>query len=308
MIIEGTTLVDFDVAEFGSEELTIPDNVTEINTRIKLTGKPNKTVKVLNLNNVKSVFVEAEMEKGGIIKDLVGLSPIFSGVTKVIAPELETIPKHFFEGRASLTTLIAPKVKVIENYAFTGCKNLKEIQIGSAEIIGNEVFSRAAVEEIEFSDNIKEIGSHAFAHTNLEIVDVKGAKCSGGTFADCKQLRVLKISKLSAVASTVINRCEIFSLLEVKDTISRAKAFPFVTSNYTYKIKSKDGEIEVIGNWNDCKSYNILQKIIIDPEYSIYVVKGGYLVWSHSKDTFISHEKESLDKAMKDIEYDRKRR
>lgn len=308
MKIVDSVLVQFDEEDFTSEELIIPDEVTEIKTIMEWSGKRNKIVKVLNLNNVRDLFITGTVIKNGKPKPFTGLSPLFSGITMIIAPELESMSSYFFSNRASLTTLVAPKVKRIGNYAFTGCSNLKDVEICSAELIEKEAFSRTAVETIEFSDNIKDIGSHAFAHTQLVEVDVKGAKCNGGAFAGCNKLNTLKISKLSAVASTAINYCESFKTLEVGDKISRAKVFPFVSNNFTYNIKSEDEEIKVIGNGYDCKSYNIIQKIAIDSEYAVCIVKGGYLVWSHSRDSFISYEKESLDKVMQIIEYEKRRK
>ena len=145
----------------GVTEITIPDNVTSIGSR---------------------VFFNC------------------SDLTKVTLPDgLKSIGSSAFGNCSGLTSITIPdSVETINESAFNGCAGLEAINMGNGvRDIGSFAFGECtSLREVEFSNCITNIGMYAFIRcSSLASINLpdNGVKLNSGTFAYCTNLANIEI-------------------------------------------------------------------------------------------------------------------
>ena len=136
---------------------------------------------------------------------------------------ITTIGNGAFSGNSTIREVVIPYVTVISDYAFYSCDRLKTVTQnvyvdglgaiitdtntinanlaankpydveGEFDYIGTCAFASTSITALpEMSDKLDEIGAYAFAHSDIEVVDLSaynGIEIGEGAFYNCKELR-----------------------------------------------------------------------------------------------------------------------
>ncbi|MDD3947327.1 MAG: leucine-rich repeat protein, partial [Clostridia bacterium] len=97
-----------------------------------------------------------------------------TSVTFATAAVLETIGRDAFEGNISLTSVTLPaSLKFIENSAFENCSALSSLLFASGaslQSIGTYAFAHTALDIVNLPQTTQELGDYAFAYTTLTAI------------------------------------------------------------------------------------------------------------------------------------------
>ncbi len=187
------------------------------------------------------------------------------------------IEKYAFEKCSSLRSIRVNAAK-IEKGAFSFCRSLETAVIGGISVLEDEVFAGCvSLREVKLSDEVKEIGRRCFDEcTSLGSIDLRNIRTIGErafercdalteadltntnagyhAFADCSELRTIRLSSSTVLQSRVFSGCT------SADTVV-LDGIEYHFSGFTQSRNSVDNELplkvqEVIGSVYSCFRVN----------------------------------------------------
>ena len=165
-----------------SEEITLPEFVTEIDDGV---FKQWRKLKKINLENIKRIGEEAFME---------------TGLEEVVAPSLLEIESFAFNLCKKLTKVVIPAVKFIKHKTFENCQDLKYIELSECKSIEDYAFSNCY--KLEFNKEVLNMKLHQLAFNN------------------CRNYEVATEEKLNIKGDTVIGfKNKVGTVLNIREVI-----------------------------------------------------------------------------------------
>ena len=175
-------LKSVDASLKDSEEITLPEFVTEIDDGV---FKQWRKLKKINLENIKRIGEEAFME---------------TGLEEVVAPSLLEIESFAFNLCKKLTKVVIPAVKSIKHKAFENCQDLKYIELSECKSIEDYAFSNCY--KLEFNKEVLNMKLHQLAFNN------------------CRNYEVATEEKLNIKGDTVIGfKNKVGTVLNIREVI-----------------------------------------------------------------------------------------
>jgi len=213
----------------GISEITIPDNVKEVESRAFASCNNLKKITVSDavsvdegafedcgfINEPDSFFLSRETEEGICYREYLDYAVITGGLEAVdgvitIPSELGGLPVtkigyDSFRWSEGIEKIVMPDtVTEIEYYAFNECANLKTIVFSkNLKVIGESAFGGcSAIKEILLPESLEEIGCEAFYNCNglSEVVFPDGIKIiAERAFGWCDSLKNVKYPETAEV-------------------------------------------------------------------------------------------------------------
>ena len=113
---------------------------------------------------------------------------------------------------SNISSVSGKCVTVIDNGAFENCSSLVTVDTPAVEYIGNRCFKNCSkLTSIDFSQNVTELGSGAFAFTGLSTADFRNANVGSSAFEGSRVV-VARIDKAENLERTFCE-CELLSSL-----------------------------------------------------------------------------------------------
>lgn len=116
---------------------------------------------------------------------------------EVAAKELSYVDSFAF-ANSGITKFTANGEYYIFDSAFKNCKNLNTINLENVYLIDNSAFENCtSLKNVEFCEDVFDIGALAFANTGLTEVEIYGDNCYvyEGAFKDCANLETVRLEK-----------------------------------------------------------------------------------------------------------------
>lgn len=173
---------------------------------------------------------------------------------------------------SSIEKVSADSIMWVYDGAFKNCKNLVEIDLTTTDYIGIGAFENCtALTQVEFAENVGEIGELAFSNTGLKDVVIYGDDCyvREGAFKGCKELESVRLEEgVSYVGMNAFLDCPKLKTIYLSKTIESIEdnafngcdnvTFELVknTTAYKYIKNNTDFNFEMVGN------YSFFQRII----------------------------------------------
>ena len=193
-------------------------NFAEAGAGIKVKVENNKIVRaegngVLAIGkNIKVVYLGTSLWKGEL--DVTGFkvdsgNKYFSAVDGVLFNKDKSELVYYPNARKGASYTVKKTVNTINGSAFSYNKHLKDIAI---------------------KNGVKNIGSDAFACSNVKNVTIPGSVSSigGGLFSGCEKLeKVVCDADISSITSGMFSGCSSLKTFKIPDSVSKIMEFAF---------------------------------------------------------------------------------
>lgn len=264
-----------------SEEITLPEFVTEIDDGV---FKQWRKLKKINLENIKRIGEEAFMETG--LEEVVAPSlleiesfafNLCKKLTKVVIPAVKSIKHKTFENCQDLKYIELSECKSIEDYAFSNCyklefnkevlnmklhqlafNNCRNYEVATEEklnikgdtVIGfkNKVGTVLNIREVILPESVKKVSDRAFFNGNFAKINIENVQMIGEeAFAFCHLLNSVDMRKVKEIGNGAFYDC---SKLKSLGDISEVKEIPASCFAFCYSLKEVDFTgVERIGSF-----------------------------------------------------------
>jgi len=264
-----------------SEEITLPEFVTEIDDGV---FKQWRKLKKINLENIKRIGEEAFMETG--LEEVVAPSlleiesfafNLCKKLTKVVIPAVKSIKHKTFENCQDLKYIELSECKNIEDYAFSNCyklefnkevlnmklhqlafNNCRNYEVATEEklnikgdtVIGfkNKVGTVLNIREVILPERVKKVSDRAFFNGNFAKINIENVHMIGeDAFAFCHLLNVVDMRNVKEIGKGAFYDC---SKLKSLGDISGVKEIPASCFAFCYSLKEVDFTgVERIGSF-----------------------------------------------------------
>ena len=264
-----------------SEEITLPEFVTEIDDGV---FKQWRKLKKINLENIKRIGEEAFMETG--IEEVVAPSlleiesfafNLCKKLTKVVIPAVKSIKHKTFENCQDLKYIELSECKNIEDYAFSNCyklefnkevlnmklhqlafNNCRNYEVATEEklnikgdtVIGfkNKVGTVLNIREVILPERVKKVSDRAFFNGNFAKINIENVHMIGeDAFVFCHLLNVVDMRNVKEIGKGAFYDC---SKLKSLGDISGVKEIPASCFAFCYSLKEVDFTgVERIGSF-----------------------------------------------------------
>ena len=208
---------------------------------------------VLMINNIKPVVNAASLWQ------IEGTTIIaYNGTESVVTvPEgMTKIGEGAFSSNTKINKVILPdSMKELGMRAFAGCTGLSEINIENVAKFGEVCFEGTAIQEVVFSDEVKEIPVGLFAYASIQTV-VLGKNVTtiaSSAFYNCKSLKEIQLSDcLFSIGSKAFYNTTALTSIMLPDGLLEIGSQAFYNSGLT--SVSIPGTIETVeaGTFSNC--------------------------------------------------------
>ncbi len=279
-----------------SEEITLPEFVTEIDDGV---FKQWRNLKKINLENIKRIGEEAFKETA--LEEVIAPSlleiesfafNLCKKLTKVVMPAVKSIKYKTFENCQDLKYIELSECKDIEDYAFSNCyklefnkevlnmklhqlafNNCRNYEVATEEklnikgdtVIGfkNKIGTVLNIREVILPDSVKKISDRAFFNGNFTKINIENIQSIGeDAFAFCHLLKAVDMRNVKEIGNGAFYDC---SKLKSLGDISGVKEIPASCFAFCYSLKEIDlTGVERIGSFAfvDCGFTAVDLKIV----------------------------------------------
>ena len=264
-----------------SEEITLPEFVTEIDDGV---FKEWRKLKRINLENIKRISEEAFMGTGleeVIAPSLLEVKPfafnLCKKLTKVVMPAVKSIKYKTFENCQDLKYIELSECKDIEDYAFSNCyklefnkevlnmklhqlafNNCRNYEVATEEKLNikgdtvtgfkNKIGTVLNIREVILPERVKKVSDRAFFNGNFAKINIENVHMIGeDAFAFCHLLKAVDMRNVKEIGNGAFYDC---SKLKSLGDISGVKEIPASCFAFCYSLKEIDlTGVERIGSF-----------------------------------------------------------
>ena len=208
---------------------------------------------ILMINNIKSTANAASLWQ------IEGTTIIaYNGTESIVTvPDgMTKIGEGAFSNNTKINKVILPNtMKEIGMRAFAGCTGLSEINIENVNKFGEVCFEGTAIQEVAFSDEVKEIPVGMFAYASIQTV-VLGKNVTtiaSSAFYNCQSLKEIKLSDcLFSIGSKAFYNTTALTSIIFPDGLLEIGSQSFYNSGLT--SVSIPGSVETVeaGTFSNC--------------------------------------------------------
>ena len=211
-IFRNSSLKEIDLSKATNLQY-IGDHVFESSALKKITLPPNL------LQTYKGVFASSQVESVTFPNtyEKMDIDTFFNcaHLKEVnFGESIKEISGSCFEKASSLSKVLAPNVDTIDSYAFKDTENLKEFSFEFVKNIGDYAFYRSGISTVNLKDCV--LGSHVFRESKVTTASLENVeKLPYKTFGDCENLTSVvlkgKVDQIgpSAFKNTAIEKIDL---------------------------------------------------------------------------------------------------